>query len=64
MTFSNPTLNWSQWQRDVLQVLRIELHDVLHDIHLENVDWTTWQVLYEQGRTPRAAVARALERDL
>lgn len=57
-------LTWSQWQHAVLMVLRGELADVLQQIEFDEVDWPAWQNLYVQGRTPRSAVERALERDL
>jgi hypothetical protein len=57
-------LSWPQWQRDVLRVLRIELQDLVHHLCVDDVDWGSWHVFYEQGRTPGSAVNRALERDL
>jgi len=57
-------LSWPQWQRDVLQVLRTELQGLAHHLRVDDVDWSSWQAFYEQGRTPRSAVDRALERDL
>jgi hypothetical protein len=56
--------SWTQWQLDVLAVLRADFRDVLIRVELEDVDWATWRELYVQGRSPRAAVNRALERDL
>jgi hypothetical protein len=31
---------------------------------VDDVDWVAWYGLYLEGRTPRSAVNRALERDL
>jgi hypothetical protein len=45
-------------------VLRVELADVLAKIDFDEVDWPAWQSLYTQGRSPKSAVDRALERDL
>jgi hypothetical protein len=56
-------LGWAQWQRGVLQLLRAELREVLDVITIDDVGWESWRELYDQGRTPRAAVNRALERD-
>ena len=64
---SNPEENpvtWPAWQRSVLSVLRTELRDLVQPLGLADVDWPAWQVFYEQGRSPRSAVSRALERDL
>jgi len=57
------TLSWLQWQRGVLQLLRAELREVLDVITVDDVGWEAWREFYDQGRTPRAAVNRALERD-
>lgn len=47
-----------------MTVLRTELADSLRHIGWDDVDWIAWRCFYEAGRTPRAAVDRALERDL
>lgn len=57
-------LDWVQWQLAVLAVLRADFVGVLQKIDLEDVDWDAWRIFYREGRTPRAAVDRALERDL
>ena len=56
-------LDWAQWQFGVIAVLRTDFAEVLHQISLDDVDWDSWRTFYEEGRTPRAAVDRALERD-
>jgi hypothetical protein len=56
-------LEWLQWQLAVLAVLRADFIGVLQKIDLEEVDWDAWRNFYNEGRTPRAAVDRALERD-
>jgi hypothetical protein len=33
-------------------------------IGLEDIDWPSWRVFFQQGKSPRAAIERALERDL
>ncbi len=63
-TLERNALSWPQWQRAVLLALQTELQDIAHHLRLDDVDWASWQIFYEQGRTPRSAVARALERDL
>jgi hypothetical protein len=57
-------LAWPAWQRSVLCVLRTELRDLVQHLGVGDVDWPAWQVYYKQGRSPRSAVYRALERDL
>ncbi len=56
--------SWAQWQREVLTLLRQDFQEALRHISLDDVDWPSWQNFYLQGRTPRAAIDRALERDL
>ena len=60
----HPLLSWNKWCEAVVAVLRAELADSLRSIRAIDVDWPAWRCYYEAGRTPRAAVARALERDL
>ena len=60
----HPLLSWNKWCEAVVAVLRVELADTLRHIGMLDVDWAAWRCYYEAGRTPRAAVARALERDL
>jgi hypothetical protein len=56
--------SWTQWQTEVLTLLRKDLDDTPHYISLENVDWMLWEKLYLEGRSPRAAIDRVLEWDL
>jgi hypothetical protein len=56
-------LEWVQWQLAVLAVLRADFIGVLQKIDLDDVDWDAWRRFYSEGRTPRSAVDRALERD-
>jgi hypothetical protein len=55
---------WEQWQAEVVSLLRGYFAEALNDISLDDVDWLAWRTLYVEGRSPEAAVARALERDL
>jgi hypothetical protein len=57
------TLSWSQWQNGVLALLRADFAEVLQVIGMDEVDWDSWRNFYNEGRTPRSAVDRALERD-
>lgn len=56
--------DWTQWQEAVLEVLRTDFDGILTPIDLEDVDWPAWRDFYIEGRSPRAAVNRALECDL
>jgi hypothetical protein len=44
-------------------LLRADYDEALRDIGPDEVDWPSWRVFYNEGRTPRAAIDRALERD-
>jgi hypothetical protein len=54
---------WLQWQRAVLALLRADVSGVLRSIQLDEVDWDAWHVFFIEGRSPRAAIDRALARD-
>ena len=56
--------NWTQWQREVLTFLQADFEEVLHHLSLDDVDWVTWRKFFDEGRSPRSAVDRAVERDL
>jgi hypothetical protein len=58
------TQSWQQWQHDVVRLLRTDFHEVLQEIGIDDIDWPSWRIFFIEGRTPRAAVDRALERDL
>ena len=58
----NP-LSWTQWQREVVALLRADESGVLQAIELDEVDWDAWRTLYSVGRSPRSAIDRALTRD-
>ena len=56
-------LSWAQWQNAALAPLRADFAEVLQFIGMEEVDWDSWRNFYIEGRTPKSAVDRALERD-
>lgn len=56
--------SWAQWQQEVVLLLRSDFQEALPEIGIDDVDWSTWRDFFVQGRTPRAAIDRALERDL
>jgi hypothetical protein len=53
------TLSWTEWQKTVLQLIRRDFSEVLKDVSEQDVDWDAWRPLYEQGLSPRQAVAEA-----
>jgi len=55
---------WPQWQSEIVALLESDFDGALGSISMEDIDWPSWRPLYEQGRTPRSAIERALERDL
>jgi len=57
-------MSWERWQTELVALLRSDLCGELQNTTLDDVDWSSWEVFYLQGRTPRAAIDRALERDL
>jgi len=54
---------WAQWQHSVVQLLRADFTEALHHIGFDEVDWASWRTFYNEGRSPKAAIDRALERD-
>jgi hypothetical protein len=56
--------SFEDWQEQVVSILRNEFCGELEAITTDEVDWRSWRVFYEQGRSARAAVNRALERDI
>jgi hypothetical protein len=58
-----PADSWADWRSQVVAVIRKDFHDLLDDIDDEDIDWDAWRPLYEEGRSPKAAVDRAFVRD-
>jgi hypothetical protein len=50
--------SWTRWQEAVVQLLEEDFQ-----VGLDEVDWVSWRAYYEEGRSPKAAIDRALERD-
>jgi hypothetical protein len=55
---------WTQWQAEVVAMLGAEFEEIMHHVSIDDVDWPAWRNYFLEGRSPRAAVDRALERDL
>jgi hypothetical protein len=52
--------SWNDWQYKVVAIIRQDYEDVLSDLENEDIDWDAWRPLYDEGRSPRAAVELAL----
>ena len=50
--------SWTHWQEAVVELLQEDFPTSFHE-----VDWEAWRRFYEQGKSPKAAIDRALERD-
>jgi hypothetical protein len=55
---------WAEWQNEVVFLLQGELRESLRRISMDDIDWSSWLHFFIAGRSPRAAVDGALERDL
>lgn len=55
---------WVQWRAGVVTVIRCDFHEVLREVSDADIDWDAWRPLYDEGRSPQAAVDRAFLRDL
>lgn len=53
------TQSWHEWQHAVVKLIRRDFSEVLTEVGEDDVDWDAWRPLYEQGLTPREAVADA-----
>jgi hypothetical protein len=58
------TFTWEAWQREIVKLLRRDFGRELPGIRIEDIDWLAWETYYAQGKSPRQAIDRALERDL
>lgn len=56
--------SWQQWRAGVVAEIRCDFREVLDDVKDADIDWDAWRPLYEEGRSPRAAVDRAFLRDI
>jgi len=56
---------WEEWQSEIVILLQKDFGgEALRHISLEDIDWPSWRDFYRQGKSARAAIERALERDL
>jgi hypothetical protein len=55
---------WLDWRQGVVKAIRDDFGEVLLEVGENDIDWDAWRPLYEEGRSPKAAVARAFLKDL
>jgi hypothetical protein len=55
---------WTQWQSEIVTLLKYDFDQALRDISIEDIDWPSWLVFYAQGRSPRATIERARARSV
>ena len=58
------TESWTDWRQGVVAVIRTEFHDIFDQVGDDDIDWEAWRPLFEEGRSPKAAVDRAFLRDV
>lgn len=56
--------SWFQWRASVVAIIQYDFSQVLADITDKDIDWDAWRPLYDEGRSPQAAVDSAFVRDL
>lgn len=50
---------WNLWQCGVVRAIRDQFEELFGDVSLDDIDWDAWRTLFEEGRSPEAAVERA-----
>ena len=58
------TESWTDWRQGVVAVMRSEFRDIFDHIDDTDIDWEAWRPLYDEGRSPQAAVDKAFLRNL
>ncbi|MGE0115490.1 MAG: hypothetical protein AB7T07_11505 [Steroidobacteraceae bacterium] len=58
-----PETSWPQWQQQVLSKIRRDYAEILQHLTFDEVDWTAWRDLYDQGRSAADAVDYAFVRE-
>ena len=53
---------WTDWQQQVVAIIRKDFHDVLDEVGEDDIDWESWRPFYEQGCTAETAVDKAFLR--
>ncbi|MFT3905800.1 MAG: hypothetical protein QM718_05815 [Steroidobacteraceae bacterium] len=58
------TPGWAQWQNAVVAVIRTQFNGLFASVGLDDIDWPSWRWLFDEGRSPAAAVSDAFMIDL
>ena len=58
------TESWTDWRKGVVAIIRTEFRDIFDKVDDTDIDWEAWRPLFEEGRSPKAAVDRAFLRNL
>jgi hypothetical protein len=58
------TESWTDWRQGVVAVIRTEFRDIFNEIDDADIDWEAWRPLFDEGRSPQAAVDKAFVRNL
>jgi len=58
------TESWRDWRQGVVAVIRTEFRDIFDQIDDADIDWEAWRPLFDEGRSPQAAVDKAFVRNL
>ncbi len=56
-------LSWVYWQQEVVETIRDLYHELFSDVEREDIDWDAWRPLFDEGRSPQAAVNSAFVRN-
>ena len=54
---------WVDWRQAVVSIIRTDFQGVLDHVDEDDIDWDAWRPLYEEGRSPKAAVDHAFVRE-
>jgi hypothetical protein len=54
--------SWLPWQTEVLQIIHADFGGVLEAISWDDVDWSAWRPLFDQGYSACEAVRSAFGR--
>jgi len=58
------TESWTDWRQGVVAVIRTEFRGIFDQIDDADIDWEAWRPLFDEGRSPQAAVDKAFVRNL
>jgi len=56
--------SWEKWQQELVALLEKDLEGASKHLRIDEMDWTFWQTLFLEGRTPHSALNHVLQREL